>query len=154
MLLALTCLWADLLNKDAEVSHEDVLLLIQTALVLVGSTSHAINMERRIAWPRLNPKLKSLANEDYGKREINLFGPGFLEKASKGLEADKALAKVTSQPSTSQRTDYSKNTKAKSLDYGKDLHSFVDEGASAWHGSRNYRHRYYRLRKRDWKPLT
>ena len=33
----LTCLWADLLNKDAEMSPEDVLLLIQRALVLVGT---------------------------------------------------------------------------------------------------------------------
>ena len=49
----LTCLWADLLNKDAEMSPKDVLLLIQRALVLVGSTFHAINMEWRIAWSRL-----------------------------------------------------------------------------------------------------
>ena len=135
----LTCLWADLLNTEAETSPEDVLLLIQRALVLVGSTSHAINMERR--WSRLNPKLKSLANEDYEKRKTNLFGPGFLEKASKRLEVDKTLAKVTSQSSASQKTGgYSKNAKAKSLDYGKeDLRSFLDKGASAWHGSRNYR---------------
>ena len=100
------------------------------------------NMEhRRIAWSRLNPKLKSFANEEYEKRETNLFGPGFLEKASKRLEVDKTLAKVTSQPSTSQKTGgYSKNAKAKSLDYGKeDLRSFLDKGASAWHGSRNCR---------------
>lgn len=38
----LTCLWADLLNKEGETSPEDVLLLIPRALVLVGSTSHAI----------------------------------------------------------------------------------------------------------------
>ena len=30
----LTCLWADILNKDAKVSWEDMLLLIQRALVL------------------------------------------------------------------------------------------------------------------------
>ena len=134
----LTYLWADLLNNEAERSPEDVLLLIQRTfkLVLVGSTSHAINVERRrIAWSRLNPKLKSLVSEDYEKRETNLFGPGFLEKASKRLEVDKTLAKVTSQPSTSQKTGgYSKNAKAKSLDYGKeDLHSSLDKGASAWH---------------------
>ena len=50
---------------------------------------------------------------------------GFLEKVSKGLEVDKALAKDTLQASISQRTDYSKNARAKFLDYGKeDLHSF------------------------------
>ena len=56
----LTCLWADLLNKEAEMSSEDVLLLVQRALVLVGSTSHAIN-----------------------KRETNLFGSIFLLKGWK-----------------------------------------------------------------------
>ena len=65
--------------------------------MLVRSTSHAISMEqRRIAWSHLNLKLKLLTNEDYGKRETNLFGPAFLEKASKRLEADKILANVTS----------------------------------------------------------
>ncbi len=79
----LTCLWADLLNKDASVSREDTLMLVQRALVLVGSTSNAITLERRkIAWSKLYPKLKSLANEDYDKRKTQLFGPGFLEKAS------------------------------------------------------------------------
>lgn len=29
------------------------------------------------------------------ERDVNLFGPGFLEKASKGLEVEKTLAKVT-----------------------------------------------------------
>ena len=79
----LTCLWADLLNKEARVSAEDTLLLMQRALVLLGSASHAISQERRkIAWTRINPKLKSLASEDYDKRETDLFGPGFLEKAT------------------------------------------------------------------------
>lgn len=40
---------------------------------------------------RINPKLKSLAAEDYSKRDGNLFGPGFLEKANKKLEMDKTL---------------------------------------------------------------
>ena len=35
----LTCLWADLLNKEATVTAEDTLLLIQRALVLLGSAS-------------------------------------------------------------------------------------------------------------------
>ena len=79
----LTCLWADLLNKQASVSAEDTLLLTQRALVLLGSASHAITVERRkIAWGRINPKMKSLATEDDEKWETKLFGPGFLEKAS------------------------------------------------------------------------
>ena len=38
---SLTCLWSDLLNKEAKVSNEDVLLLLQRALVLLGSASHS-----------------------------------------------------------------------------------------------------------------
>ena len=33
----LSCLWADLLNKDATVSKEDIVMLVQRALVLLGS---------------------------------------------------------------------------------------------------------------------
>ena len=95
-------LWADLLNKEVKISNEQVLLLTQRALVLLGSVSHQISQDRRkIAWGKINPKLKSLADEEYAKREINLFGPGFLEMVSKHLEIDKTMSKV-SQPPQSQ----------------------------------------------------
>ena len=58
-------------------------------------------MERRkVAWARarINPDLKSLALEEYKDRKDKLFGPEILEKASKKLEADKALAKVSAPP--------------------------------------------------------
>ena len=91
----LTCLWADLLNKEAKASPEDILLLIQRALVLLGSASHSISIERRqTVWAKMNPKLRSLGSEEYGERGTDLFGPGFLEKASKRLEVEKILAKV------------------------------------------------------------
>lgn len=32
----LTCLWVDLLNKEANIEPEDILLLIQWSLVLLG----------------------------------------------------------------------------------------------------------------------
>ena len=38
--------------------------------------------------------MKSLASEDYDKRETNLFGLGFMEKTSKRIEADKTIANV------------------------------------------------------------
>ena len=109
----LTCLWADLLNKEVKISHEDTLLLIQRALVLLGNASHAITLERRkVAWSRINPKLKSLATEEYQERDANLFGPGFLEKASKRMEVDKTLEKVTKQgPSSPARDLDTKMTK-------------------------------------------
>jgi len=86
----------DLLNKEARVCPEDILLLIQRALVLLGSASHSISIERRkIVWAKMNPKLRSLGLEEYGERGTDLFGPGFYEKASKRLEVEKTLAKVT-----------------------------------------------------------
>ena len=43
----LTYLWADLTQVDDRPTHEQIVLLLQRALVLVGSTSHSISMERR-----------------------------------------------------------------------------------------------------------
>ena len=140
----LTCLWADLLNKDANISTGDVLLLIQRALVLLGSVSHNISQERRkIAWSRINPKLKALAEEDYDKRDTNLFGPGFLEKASKRLEVNKTMEKV----STPQRGGYT--SKRPRYDNDKsDLRSFLARGASArYGGKRNQRQQSYKSKK-------
>ena len=129
----LTCLWADLLNKNAKVSSEDILLLVQRALVLLGSAAHTITLERRkIAWARINLKLKSLASEEYAERESDLFGPGFLEKASKRLEVEKALDKVT--------TKLGPQPKCPRYDRDKsDLRSFLARGASAGGGSKNMR---------------
>ena len=40
-------------------------MVVQRALVLLGSASNTITLERRkIAWSRFNPKLKSLASEE------------------------------------------------------------------------------------------
>ena len=130
----LTCMWSDLLNKEAKVSSEDILLLLQRSLVLLGSASHAVSQERRkIAWSRINPQLKSLATEEYDKRESNLFGPGFLEKASKRLEAEKTLSKVSNQgrgggppPPKKPRFENDRN----------DLRSFLSRGAPARFGGR------------------
>ena len=94
----LMCLWEDLTNPRAEVSRKETMLFTQHALVLLGSASNAVNLERRkIAWARINPSLKGLATESYDKREDQLFAPGFLEKASKKIETQKALAKVSSE---------------------------------------------------------
>lgn len=126
----LTCLWADLINKEAKVSTEDTMLLVQRALVLLGSVSHSISQERRkIAWSRINPKLKGLAEEEYDKREANLFGPGFLEKASKRIEVDKTMDKVSfsrkgKTPLKKQRYDNDSS----------DLRSFLSKGAPGLRG--------------------
>ena len=134
----LTCLWADLLNEGAKVTPEDTLLLIQRALVLLGSASHSISLERRkVAWTRLNPRLKSLASEEYDKRESSLFGPGFLEKASKRLEAEKTLARVSDQG----RGGGPPAKKSRFANDKSDLCSFLSKGAPAQYGGRRLQRR-------------
>ena len=44
--------------------------------------------------PRSSCVLKSLINEDYEKRKISPFEPGFLEKSSKQIEANNTLDKL------------------------------------------------------------
>ena len=53
----LTChVWADMMNKNAEVKSQEVILLIQRVLVLLGSTFQSIIQERRrVAWSCINP---------------------------------------------------------------------------------------------------
>ena len=66
-----------------------------------------MNVERRkLAWSRINPSLKPLSEEKYEKREGKLFGPTFLEKASKKLKADKALAKVSNNSQVSSKQPF------------------------------------------------
>ena len=130
----LTCLWADLQYTQDKPTCEQMVHLIQRALVLLGNTSHSINIERRrIAWNRINPTLKSLAVENYSNREQNLFGPGFLEKASKKLDADRAMAKVVSNPPNNRKRPYEEDP--------TDLRSFLGKGAPA-HGGRGKQRQY------------
>ena len=139
----LICLWADLMRKEASLSAEDVLLTVQRALVLLGSASHAISLERRrIAWARLNPKLKTLATESYEKRETNLFGPTFMEKATKRVEANKALEKVTGSTPQGGAPPHKKlRIQGRKQD---DLGSFLSKGASAQcSGRQNQRQQPY-----------
>ena len=54
----LTSLWVKLLQSDVEPTKQEIVLRL---LVLLGSTSHAINVERRrVAWARINPNLRKI----------------------------------------------------------------------------------------------
>lgn len=111
----LTCLWVYLLNKEAKVAPEDVVLLVQGALVLQESASHYISVERsKLVWAELNPKLRRLDSEEYNERGTDLFAPGFLEKASKRLKVEKTLTKQV--PQNSKRESFeSDNSDLKSF---------------------------------------
>jgi len=74
----LTCIWAHLLDPDEEPDRDQLKLVIQRALVLLGSASHSISLERyKVAWARINPDLKSLASEDYKGKKDKPVSPGF-----------------------------------------------------------------------------
>jgi len=130
----LTCLWADLLNPTSDLTKEDIIFQVQRALCMVGSTYHSMNVERRkLAWSRINPSLKPLAEEKYEKREGKLFGPTFVEKASKKLEADKALAKVSYKPQSAQSSSSRKRSYEEDP---SDLRRFLSKGAPAQYGGK------------------
>ena len=100
----LTCLWADMVNPETIVDKAQIALLIQRALVLLGSASHSISLERRkVAWARINPELKTLANDEYKDQKDKLFSPRFSEKASKKLEVDGVWPRCQTQPPTLER---------------------------------------------------
>jgi len=60
-----------------------------------GEHLSCITLERyKIACSRINLKLKSIVMEEFVVRKDQLFDSGFLERASKKEEIDKALDKV------------------------------------------------------------
>ena len=132
------CLWADLLNRDATVNPKDVILLLQSTLTLLGSASHTITQERRrVAWSRVNPSIGALpedTEESQDKvKETTLFGGGFLERATKRIEEQKALAKVAGVGNGPPH----KCQQSRDL---HDLHRFLEKGAPAKYGGRNIKH--------------
>ena len=131
----LACLWADLLNRDATVNPKDMILLLQSTLTLLGSASHTITQERkRVAWSRVNPSIGALPEdieESQDKvKETTLFGGGFLERAPKRIEEQKALAKVAGAGNGPPH----KHQQSRDP---HDLRCFLEKGAPAKYGSRN-----------------
>ena len=135
----LTCLWADMANKEAKVNPHEVILLVQRVLVLLGSAAYSVKQERmKVAWSRINPSTLGLLQEDTeeDKEENTLFDSGFLERAAKRMEEEKALAKVTG-------TRPGGNTQKRQGD-PNDLRRFLERGAPARYGGKNsQRHQPY-----------
>jgi len=73
----------------ATIKREQIILLVQRTLILLGSLSNSITLERiRINWSKLNPALKDIPVEEdeEASKGTPLFGRGFMEKANKRLE--------------------------------------------------------------------
>ena len=76
--------------------HQEVILLVQRVLCLLGSASHSITLERRkVAWsmPQTHPLL--LQEEKEKEKDITLFGGGFLEQVTKRQEDEKVTSQFT-----------------------------------------------------------
>ena len=149
----LTCLWSDLLNQQSEVTSEQVILLIQRVLILLGSASHSITEERqRVAWARVNPK-STPPGDTQKQNEATLFSGGFLEKATKRMEEEKALAKVSRSTYGSKQPVPKRHRPDRDPN---DLRRFLEKGAPARYRSRNQRRQkpYYRPSKtaKPFKP--
>lgn len=133
----LTCLWTDMLDQKATVKQEDILLLLQRVLILLGGASHTITQERRrIAWGRVNPANTLPEDAEEGKeKQPTLFGGGFLERAAKRIEKTKELEKVTG----SRQSGAPPQKKRKYQDKDpKDLRRFLERGAPTRYGGGNY----------------
>ena len=84
------------LDTRVTIKREQIILLVQQALILLGSINYPGMERRRINWSKLNPALKDVPVEDdeEGSKTTTLFGEGFMEKANKRLEEEKTLTKV------------------------------------------------------------
>jgi len=69
--------------------------------------------------------MKDLAKESYDNRKGNLCGLGFLEKVSKKIEADKALAKVVHDATSQCKRSFEDDPK-----------DFLSQGTPAQYGSK------------------
>ena len=129
----LTCLWADLLNSDIKIKKEDIILMVQRILVLVGSASDFISQERRqILWSCLNPLIKDISMEEDGKgKGTTLFDGGFIEKATKRIKDEKALSKVTGTKKITLQPNIIVTPKTRLI-----YDVFLDKGASARYSGR------------------
>jgi len=138
----LACLWSDLLDTGATIKREQIILLVQRTLILLGSLSNSITLERRrINWSKLNPALKDIPVEEdeEASKGTPLFGGGFMEKANKRLEEEKTLSKVAGlqrETPAAKRQRFSHDS--------TDLRSFLDKGVPAqYSGRRTQRQQLY-----------
>ena len=88
----------ELTSKD-EPNGELVISAIQQSLMLIGNASAHFSKERRTkALEKLNPDLKSLAEEeDFSQAQPFLFGKGFEKTAKERAEALECLRKATTK---------------------------------------------------------
>ena len=115
-------------QSRAEVSRKEALLLTQRALILLGSTSDAINLERRKI--KINSSLKGLATETYDKRCLDqVFWKRLLRKLKHRKPWQKSLQ------SRHLESDLGIMTRWTCV-----VVFFLSKGTSAKYGSRNQRH--------------
>ena len=125
------------LSQRTKISAQQVILLIQRILILLGSASHSITQERqRVTWACMNPtSLPPVKDTEQKAKETILFHGDFLEKATKQMEQEKVLAKVAGEKhkqsgNKCRQTDRDPN----------DLRHFLEKGAPTKYGGGNQMH--------------
>ena len=86
-----------MLDHNVTLEQEDILLLFQRVLILLGGASHSVTQEHHwMAWGHVNPANTLPEDaEESKKKEVTLFGGGFLERATKCIEKTRELEKAT-----------------------------------------------------------
>ena len=133
----LTCLWADMADKNVVVNPQVVMLLIQRVLVFLGSAFYS---NKKGKGPCQGSTSHSLMQEDTkeDKEDNTLLSSGFLERAVKGWRKS-ALAKVTGTRSTRPG-----GNALKCQGDPNSLRCFLERGGLARYSGRNSQcHRLY-----------
>lgn len=134
----LTCLWADLLKKEANVSSKDILLLLQRALVLGVPL-----MQSLLRNGKLHGRESTPASSHWPQRTMRNEKPNSLG------QAEKTLARVSNQGNKGGPP----NKRARYENDKSDLRSFLAKGALASYGGRKtQRHQLYSSHTRFQSP--
>lgn len=75
-----------------------------------------------------------MEENDKAKKGVTSFGDGFMEKATKHIEEEKALSKVTSKEVPAAKRCYNQDP--------NNLCRFLEKGTPAWYSGRKHQHQH------------
>ncbi len=123
-----------------EPDGELVIAAIQQGLTLIGNASAHFSKERRSrALEKLNPDLKSLAeDEDFSDSQPLLFGKSFEKKAKERAEALECLRKATNKDKSQNRSSSFPQSSSKRFFRGNRPQQYGGNGGGNYHRQTNW----------------